>query len=118
MITYANVKWDDNTTDCVDVEDLDPEDTQLEREFRTSATSVLDEIQKKVAAGAKLLEEAVALSEAHGIPFNSEISFLGQSYFPESFQEKYGDVNSDIVYAITEATSEYGDAGWEHSDVC
>lgn len=118
MVTYAVVKWDDNTSDTVDMDDLDLEDSELEREFRGKASEVLSEIYRKVSAASKLLTEAVKLSEEHGIPFNSEVSFLGQSYFPASFSEKYGDVNSDIVYAITEASSEHGDSGWEHSDVC
>jgi len=118
MVTWANVKWDDNTSDSVDIEDLDTEDSPLEREFRTKAGEVLSEIYRKVSASAKLLEEAVKLSEEHGIPFSSSVSFLGQSYFPTSFESKYPDVSSDIVYAITEASSEYGGAGWEHSDVC
>lgn len=118
MITYANIKWDDNTSDSVDIDDLDPEDSALEREFRLAAAPVLSEIQRKVAQASKLLSEAVKLSEEHGIPFNSDVSFLGQSYTPESFQEKYPDLSSDLVYEITEASNEYGDAGWEHSDVC
>lgn len=116
MITYANVKWDDNTSDSVDIDDLDEEDSPLEREFRLAASPVLSEIQRKVTQAAKLLSEAVKLSEEHGIPFNSEVSFLGQSYTPASFEEKFDGVSSDLVYEITEATSEY--AGWEHSDVC
>jgi hypothetical protein len=118
MITYANIKWDDNTSDSVDIDDLDPEDTQLEREFRLAAAPVLSEIQRKVTQASKLLSEAVKLSEEHGIPFNSDVSFLGQSYTPTSFSEKYPDLSSDLVYEITEASNEYGDAGWEHSDVC
>lgn len=118
FITYATVKWDDSTTDTVDMEDLDPEDSELEREFRLKANDVLTQIREKCAASAKLLGEAVALSEKHGIPFNSEVSFLGQSYFPNSFKDKYDGVDSDLVYAITDASSEYGYGGWEHSDVC
>ena len=119
FITYATVKWDDGTTDTVDMEDLDQEDSELEREFRLKANEVLLKIREKCAASAALLSEAVALSEEHGIPFNSEVSFLGQSYFPNSFKEKYkGELDSDLVYSITDASSEYGYGGWEHSDVC
>lgn len=116
FITYAVVSWDDGTTDTVDMDDLDKEDSELEREFRAKANEVLTLIREKCAASAALLSEAVALSEAHGIPFNSEVSFLGQSYSPKSFQEKYGEVDGDLVYSITEASNSY--SGWEHSDVC
>lgn len=118
MVTYAVVKWDDNTTDTVDMDDLDVEDTPLEREFRIKANEVLSEIHRKCSEATRLLSEAVKLSEEHGIPFRPEISFLGQSYFPNSFEEKYKGVDMDLVYSITDASSEYGYGGWEHSDVC
>ncbi len=120
FITYVTVKWDDNTTDTVDMDDLDPEDNDLEREFRTASSDILSDIQRKVKAASKLLQDAVDLSEKHGIPFSSEISFLGQSYFPTTFSDKYGELEADFVDAITGATTAYygEDAGWEHSDVC
>jgi hypothetical protein len=118
MITYANVKWDDNTTDAVDIDDLDREDSQLEREFRTEANAHLNEIFVKANAASDLLAEAVALSEKYGIPFQSPVSFLGQSYFPNTFKQKYKGVDTSFVYSVTYASSEYGYGGWEHSDVC
>jgi hypothetical protein len=118
FITFATVKWDDGTTDTVDMDDLDTEDSTLEREFRNTANQVLVQIQNKVSQASKLLSEAVKLSEEHGVPFYSEVSFLAQSYFPESFESKFEGVDSDLVYSITDASSEYGYAGWEHSDVC
>jgi hypothetical protein len=118
MVTYANIKWDDNTSDSVDIDDLDPEDSQLEREFRTTANVVLVEIQKKVAESSRLLQEAVDLSEKHGIPFSSSVSFLGQSYTPSTFEEKYGEVDSDLAESITDAFGCMDGSGWEHSDVC
>ena len=118
FITYAVVKWDDGTTDTVDMDDLDVEDSPLEREFRLAANVHLKEIMAKANQASALLSEAVALSEKYGIPFNPDVSFLGQSYFPNSFEEKYKGVDSDLVYSITNASSEYGYGGWEHSDVC
>lgn len=120
MITYAVVKWDDNTTDTVNMDDLDLEDNELEREFRNEANVVLSDIMSKVRLASKILQEAVDISEEHGVPFSSEISFIGQSYFPTTFSDKYGELDADFVDAITGAsTSYYGDgAGWEHSDVC
>lgn len=116
MITYAVVKWDDGTTDTVDLDDLDQEDSTLEREFRNTANQVLVKIQEKVRAASKLLDEAVELSEQHGIPFSSEISFLGQPYKPTTFEEKYGEIDADFVDSVTGAYCEY--EGWQHSDVC
>lgn len=116
FITYAVVSWDDGTTDTVDMDDLDKEDTALELEFRKVAESALKEIQDKVSQASALLSEAVALSEKHGIPFYSEVSFLAQSYKPTSFESKFSEVDSDFVYSVTNASSSY--AGWEHSDVC
>jgi len=54
------------------------------------------------------------------LPFSANVSPLSQSYFPESFVDKFSDLDSDTVYDITGAyTSYYHDgAGWEHSAVC
>lgn len=118
FVTYANVKWDDNTTDAVDIDDLDPEDSELEREFRTEANAHLSEIINLAEQASKILSKAVDLSEKYGIPFDSPVSFLGQSYFPTSFSSRWSDVSNDLVYSITKASSEYSNEGWEHSDVC
>lgn len=116
FITWTTVKWDDGTTDTVDMDDLDQEDSTLEREFRNAANEVLVKIREKVVAASKLLDEAVELSEKHGIPFSSEISFLGQPYKPTTFDEKYGEIDADFVDSVTGAYCEY--EGWQHSDVC
>lgn len=116
MITYATVKWDDGTADTVDMDDLDQEDSQLEREFRNTANEALPLIREKVKAASKLLDEAVELSEKYGIPFSSEISFLGQPYKPGSFEGKFSEIDSDFVDSVTGAYCEY--EGWQHSDVC
>jgi hypothetical protein len=120
MVTYANVTWDDGTEDAVDIDDLDSEDSELERQFRTTVNSVSDQIHKKLDEASAALSEAVALSEKHGIPFSASVSFLGQSYFPTSFPGKFGELDSDFVSGITGAYTEYyGEGvGWEHSDVC
>lgn len=116
MITYAVVKWDDNTADTVDMEDLDPEDSALEKEFRETAATALSLIQRKVVEASKALSEAVKISEEYGIPFSSEVSFLGQPYKPASFGSKFSEIDDDFVDAITGAYCEY--EGWQHSDVC
>lgn len=116
FITYAVVSWDDNTTDTVDVDDLDKEDTALEAEFRKVAEGALKEIQAKVSEASRLLSEAVAISEKYGIPFSSEVSFLGQPYKPTSFESKFGEIDSDFVDSVTGAYCSY--EGWQHSDVC
>jgi hypothetical protein len=63
--------------------------------------------------------EAEKLSDEHGIPFGSNISPLSQSYFPNSFREKFPDLDLDSE-EIQELVgySEYYEGGWEHSAVC
>ena len=72
------------------------------------------------AEAKKALSEAVALSEAYGIPFRPSISFLGNSYHPRSFNDgKFAELDSDTVSDITGAWREYDDeCGWQHSAVC
>jgi ribosomal protein L14E/L6E/L27E len=107
MVTYAVIKWDDGTSDTVDMDDLDQEDSALEREFRNVATEATTKIMEKVRAASKLLQEAVDISEQYGIPFSSEISFLGQPYKPASFEDKFGDIDDDFVDSVTGAYCEY-----------
>lgn len=106
-------------------------DSELERTFRLESNKVMDQIGTHLAAAMAALSEAEDLSEKHGIPFSSGISPLGQSYFPKSFDDMWGnklreledefedeDVR-EIISNITGANQgEYQDSGWEHSAVC
>lgn len=90
--------------------------SELEKTFAKVANDIIPQIEEKLAAAMKLLGEAEELSEEHGVPFYSNISPLGQSFRPESFAEKFSEVDSDVVYDLTESYGEYD--GWQHSAVC
>ena len=118
FVTYANVKWDDATEDAVDVDDLMEEDSELEKQFRQTASMALKKIKAKLAEASAALGEAVALSEKYGVPFDTGVSFVSQSYNPDSTSEKFPDVDSSFINEVTGASNEYGYDGWEHSQVC
>jgi hypothetical protein len=96
---------------------------QLEAEFKKVFDDVHGQIQEKVRAAAKLLNEAAELSKQHGMPFRPEetIMFCKPSYIPQSFAEKFaGLVSSDSEY-WTELTNAHGSVkwyGWQQSQVC
>lgn len=94
----------------------------LEDEFKKLVNEHKAEIDAKVSEASAALGEAVKLSEKYGIPFSPSISFLHNSYYPNSFYEKkFSELDSDVVTDLTDAYSwsDYGDsAGWEHSAVC
>lgn len=117
-VTMANVKYDDGSEETINIEALQERDSELEREFRVSASKALKQIHVKLEEASDALAAAVDLSEKYGIPFSTQISFLGQSYTPDSLEEKFEDLDKDFVNCITGASNEYGYAGWEHSAVC
>jgi len=119
MEAHATVKWTDGTQEELSVEELEPRDSELEREFRDSASSVLKQINDKLDESRAALNEAVKLSEKHGVPFSAGISPLSQSYFPASFSNKFPGVDTELVNNITGAYSDYPEyGGWQHSAVC
>jgi hypothetical protein len=119
METCATVKWEDNTQSDIRMDLLTKRDSEIEREFRKMATQILDEIQEKVSVAAAYLHEAVELSEKHGVPFYSSLSQISQSYIPTTFSTQHGDIDPEIVEAITSTSIGYDhDRGWAHSAIC
>jgi hypothetical protein len=92
------------------------EQSDLEKEFKESAEKYSRLIAAKVAQACQLLSEACAISEEHGIPFDSNISFLSQGYVPDSFATKFKGLDREIMYEVTGVYNEY--EGWQHSQVC
>jgi hypothetical protein len=97
---------------------LQPEDTEIEKQFRATAKEALAEIDAKVDTARQALSEAVAISEKHGIPFKASVSPLSQPYFPRSFEEKFEGINTEVVNEVTDTYNEYCGSGWAHSAVC
>lgn len=93
--------------------------SELEQEFRKLFDEKIDLIHAKLSQAVKLVDEAVAISEEFGIPFEGNISPIGQSYYPKTFSEKFGKLDIDIVTDITGAYSEDPEyCGWTHSAIC
>ena len=91
----------------------------LEAEFIKVFNEHHPEIQAKLAAASKLIEEAVAISEKYGIPFRPEedIMWCNPSYVPTSYEEKFKGLDWDFLYELTEAGGG-GYDGWQMSQTC
>lgn len=88
--------------------------TEIEKVFSKTVEKHLPEIQKKLAAANQLIEEAIKLSEKHGVPFHGLANNFSDSYIPKTMPK---DLDSDLVSGLTEAwPGEYGNyAGWQTS---
>lgn len=115
--TFITVKFEDGQEETFDSYSVSPRDSELERTFRTVAGPVMAQINAKLDEANAALSEAEKIADEHGIPFYAGISPLSQGYTPESFQEKYGEVDNDIVSDVT-GCGDNSDAGWKHSAVC
>jgi hypothetical protein len=93
---------------------------ELEEEFKALVEKHSKEIDEQLEIARKAIQKAQTISEKYGIPFYAGVSPLGQSYFPGSFPEKFGELDSEFVSDTTGAYSEYYNdgCGWEHSSIC
>lgn len=92
---------------------------KLEKEFTEVFEKVHPQIQEKLAQAAKLIDEACALAEEHGVPFRPKVAApFRMSYIPDSLQEKFPDFDQDIWSQITGAYGGGDYTGWQQSQVC
>ena len=128
-VEYASVHWDGLAEDELEDWELDllePEGTQdeledeLEVEFQKVYEKHADQIHEQLEIASKAIAKAEKIAEKYGIPFSASVSPLGQSYFPASFPEKFGELSLNFVSDLTGAYSEYANdgCGWEHSSIC
>lgn len=94
------------------------DNSELEKEFRALVEEKQMLITAKLNAANQLIEEAIAISEESGVPFDGSVSQISQSYYPMSFRKKFSDLDKDVVENITGTYSEYDHVGWAHSSVC
>lgn len=117
---HAQVKWDDGATTTVRVDELQVEDNPIERAFREINEKASEEIEKHLSDATDALSKALDLSEKYGIPFDTNISFLSNTYTPDSLKKLHPKVSKEFIEEVTGAYSEddfeYG--GWRHSAVC
>jgi hypothetical protein len=93
--------------------------SELEKEFKDLVDEKQVLIFAKLEQASQLLSEAVSISEEFGIPFNANISAIRQSYFPVSFDKKFGKLDQEFAFETADAYSEYPQyGGWQHSAVC
>lgn len=116
FITCALVKFEDGSEESVELYCLEEKEDSIQREFRNTAIRVTALINEKLKVASEALREAVQLSEEHGIPFHSYISFLSQSYSPGNTKDKFPGVDSEFIEEFTNSYNEYD--GWQHSAVC
>ena len=93
---------------------------ELEQEFKTLTETVGKEIESKIQQARQLIIEAVDLAEKHGIPFYAYVSELGSPYIPETFENKYGVLDKELVEELTGVSSDdlENSPGWRFSSVC
>ena len=115
-ISKIEVKWDNGKIEVESPNCFDHEDSEYERAFRIANESAAALIKAKLKLASDYLDEAVKVSEETGIAFNSNISFLNQSYMPYSTCEKFPKVDRGFINDITESCNDYD--GWEHSAIC
>lgn len=118
MVTYIDVKWDDGSTEHLDLDEVSEPDTEMERDFRKAHWATEDRIQEKLDQAAELIREATRISEETGVAFRAYVSPVSNAYFPRSKEEKFSELNDSFISEVTEAYNEYDSTGWRHSAVC
>jgi hypothetical protein len=88
--------------------------------FEETYNSVQEQIQEKVAAAAKLLDEATSLAEKYGVPFRPETGTpFRMSYIPDSFEKKFPEVSGSWDWCdLTNAHGGGDYTGWQASQTC
>jgi hypothetical protein len=91
---------------------------QLEKEFQSLHDAFSKEIELKLKKAYKLVEEATAISERFGIPFEYVVINKTRSrYIPQSFKDRFINLDKKIVSELTNVNYLNGE-GWYHSEIC
>jgi hypothetical protein len=88
----------------------------LQEEFEYQYKEAYEKIKIKMAEAAIALDEAVRISEEYGVPFYADVSIIGQSYKPKSFDDKFPSIDYDFVEDVTGTSANY--VGWQTSQIC
>ncbi len=98
--------------------------SDLETKFKEAHEKASAEINEHLEKASVELLAAIKVSEKYGIPFSTNVSFLPNTYTPESFSKMWKKLDKDSLNNLFEEIDLYVDAycldygGWEHSDVC
>lgn len=93
---------------------------EIEKEFTEVCAKISPQIQEKLSAAAKLINEAEALAEEHGVPFepDDDIMWCTPAYIPESFAEKFPEIDHEFVYEVANVYPGCEYNGWQQSQTC
>lgn len=92
---------------------------ELEKQFKAVYDEHIQEINVHLEKASEELQKAVKISEKYGIPFGTNISFLGQNYTPRSLEKKWKDLDQDIIQEVSDYEISFNEYdGWQHSAVC
>lgn len=94
------------------------EKEKLLESFRLVQKEVTPKIDEFLKEAEQAIDKAVKLSEENGIPFNTYISFINNTYCPKLKTTKHNwiEIESEIA---DQFYCEYGYyQGWEHSAIC
>jgi len=116
--TFVDVKWDDDTESQHDQEDLEPQDSELERDFRKTFHYADQLIQAKLDEASAAINEAVKIAERYGVPFHTHVSPLSNEYHPRSLGKKFPKLDHDFMQNVSDTYNEYESTGWKRSAVC
>ncbi len=112
--------------------DLEEEFKQAIKEYQAVQEKFEKEARGHIDTAREELRKAVVVSDKYGVPFYSPISFIGQTYTPESpFNHKLsrmaeklqdsGDEDKELDEALGYWEDEYYKfeyEGWKHSAAC
>lgn len=99
---------------------LEEDSLELEAEFERVYLEHHAKIQSKLKEAAKLICEAEALSEHHGIPFRPEhgLCDFRMSYIPDSLTKKFPGMDREVWQSLTGAYGGGDYSGWQASQTC
>lgn len=105
--------------------------SDLEKRFEAAKKEFDKEIAPLQKEADDLQKNMIAISEKHGIPFQSNISCLWNNYVPGSFRDLFPELDpnscedenceedhAEFLYQFDVQLNQYSESGWEHSDVC
>lgn len=88
--------------------------TKLEKEFEKAHKDASERIEEQLDIARQALVKARLISEEYGVPFETDVSPVGNSYTPTSFEVKFEKLDRSKIWdEFGVWPDEY--AGWEHS---
>lgn len=89
MEIHYLIKWDNGKIEKLRSTSLIQEDTDLERQFKGTYNIAQLLISQKLEESNNALKEVIDIAEENGIPFDSAVSHIGQTYTAHSMEEKW-----------------------------